>query len=423
MALPSIMRKLFRNDGYGPLLKPEIIPFASDLASNAADVGASTKWVKDLYGPAPLYAAPDGLPANDGLSSGSPVDIATALEKSAVRVHGRQEIHLAAGTYDDPVLVNSQDVEFILDGTVIFNKGIEVISGVLEIYRSNDSYTFTINNDGTHAIFVHYNSSFYTPISFSINVVGAYTGIRVINCSIAVFTAPVTITTNNINSTGVSVRNNSFVEFSDDLVFSGSAILSFVEVFSCAFFNTYGNITGGSTTVGGTAIYVTGSSVFGFNGSTKKLNVKSSAYNAILIDACSVGDFNGEVTSTNEGNNAGWLSTALAIGGWSYCLVRSKLYLKNTQKTGALLVADSGHFVHTGTVLNFNGREVATGTVVVRNNGVCRKNSSTVISGTVTTGKRYDVHDSGTLVFGVGANGIPGSTAGTVETATYSAYQ
>lgn len=49
MALPPLQRKLFRDNGYGPLLKPEIIPFTSDLTSDESDVAASTAWVRSFY--------------------------------------------------------------------------------------------------------------------------------------------------------------------------------------------------------------------------------------------------------------------------------------------------------------------------------------------------------------------------------------
>ena len=46
MALPAIFRRLFRDNGYSSLLKPEIIPFTTDASSNATNVAASTSWVR-----------------------------------------------------------------------------------------------------------------------------------------------------------------------------------------------------------------------------------------------------------------------------------------------------------------------------------------------------------------------------------------
>ena len=210
MALPSIMRKLFRNDGYGPLLKDEIIdrhisiqdwssthdypvytlvrgsdglPYWSVAQSGPSTAGAkdptaddgsywvyisTQQWVLDNIAPNTLYLdAVNGSDSNGGLTESDPLQTFAAAQakltglKSYANNSNYVRLVLLPGNYGNVIYEGNQCPPLWFD----FRAGASVsqlrVTGSTQVqvtgnatFNSNDSYAWQLYAGSNTYLFV-----------------------------------------------------------------------------------------------------------------------------------------------------------------------------------------------------------------------------------------------------------------------------
>lgn len=363
MALPNIMRRLFRNDGYGPLLKPEIIPFVSDLASNAADAAASTEWVKDIV-VAPVYVDPAGSDTNDGMSSASAVKtFAKALEiASTLPSAGGYDAYIiaASGNYTDSFSIGkSKRCLFELKGNIS-------LTGNIFLFESSKLF-----------------------------ITGNYT---------------ITITPSDVNKAAVSVENFSILYIIGNISISGGSCSNFINAST----NSYLFITGtvlanGSPTDYGFRLFENSKAYF-FGAVTITDN---STIATIIITSVSSAHFLAHLNITSSStssvvsvsNNSSFFINGISIVSTSATIFISVSY-------GLAYLYGQKYFAGV----------VSTAVIQAIHNGWVEYITPSSATGSVK-GKRYNVNTGSVIsVHGGGANAIPGTVAGTTTSASYGYY-
>lgn len=411
MALPSIMRKLFRNDGYGPLLKPEIIPFASDLASNAADVATSTEWVKTLVEGRMYVDSVNGDDGNDGFSPETPKKtINSALETNCLN------LSIAAGTYNENLVLRGPNA-FSLTGNVTLNGYLMVTDfSSLFLYCQNDAdYTLTINCDvsGKRSLTVNNGSKcgIYAKIVISTGS-SANNSIRVSNNSYCEIGYSLSISHLSTNEDVIQCLVSSFLILSDDVNISGSAA-NVLRMWNFSDFVCYGNFYADSCTPSGCGININVNCSIYFG---RSCEVKGSSFGLLLESNCT-GVFVSDTFTTIKNIGSGIVAGVYRNSSLLFDVSSGKnIYLESYNNTSSICVECSvGSFVMFWGSGTYHFRGNYNKVIQSANNGIVNISASAVLTGTAT-GKRYDVwNNSQIYVDGKGVNRIPGSTAGTVK--------
>lgn len=419
MALPSIMRKLFRNDGYGPLLKPEIIPFTADLASNEADVAASTGWVKDAIALRTVYVnASSGSDSNDGLTQAHAVkSIAQALQIASGFFDsqaGLCELVVAGGTYTDNINLHFRSILIRLTGNVTLNGFIDVVdSSVLYI---TGQYTLTVNATSSlnvnTGIYVHALSYLACDSTLVLNTSGLRFGISV-SSGYIYFGYAVTLSISNADYAIYSSRNG-HAYFKEKVTISGNSLKTGIHTIylSSVYFNSgvdetvaptsfslYSTsksfvIVHGNSTLRNT-IHVTMESFLGFYDFTSLKLYRVGSANLIDAQYLSMVD----VTSANGNITVSYGTNTSGRGFNATDGSRFYFYCNSIAFSGTIGI---NVYASYQSAIDIPSRVSLTGSV---------------------TGKRYSATYSSIIETGNrGANIIPGSTAGSADAATFSIY-
>lgn len=449
MALPSLLTKLYQNGGYGPKLKPEIIPFASSILSDSALDVASTQWVREAIGFTPLYVdGANGSDSNDGTTQATAVKtIGQALSLVTDHLGQRPIIYIAAGTYVEDVLLSGQTVIFELQGNVAVTGNVTVREGSGLFVRG--SYTFSVN--GSFYVAVVSFAYFTCDATFSRS---EFNTIDISEKSYVAFLGSVSVTNNNgicciflINSGSLYcaqtlnliannatdclvVQRSSNARLVDGISMSGSGVSFGIQVIDCSSFESTGAVTIPKNLVSSACVRLSGSSAFRLNGGNSVFHGSiSNADSVVRVDSGSYFAIDGSAKLTIGVNYTGsgnlW---ALTVRGNSnfYIFGTSNLTFSfgSSAKTKYLIVVQVGgsFMAHSDAILNFGTGTVGTCTVTATTNGVIDIHNSASVSGSIT-GKRYLVDDGGIIyVHGSGANRIPGTTAGSATSVSYGYY-
>ena len=463
--LPPLQRKLFRNDGYGPLLKPEIIPFASDLASDDGSVAASTEWVKDLA-LAPVYLDQSGDDANDGMSAASAVrtfskavDIGKSLLQQGIR------IVVSGGSYSDL----RKDIDHT---TVILDlQGAVTFSGDIYLFRNSvlyitGAYTFTATGDyradAGSCIYADcgswshngsiggVNSSclvFYCPVSItsnaktaslyasnccsircadtiSINATDAVYAIMLHSGSSLYLVDTLTITATSVSNSVIDLSFNcSFICSADaqTLSISGSNNYSAIRCNDCSFISIDCGLTISKCISGAESVAIFGGSVFLlakpskiYGGPSETITISGNSYVRFSPGVGNSIDLEPSTASTNIcvldscsslSVPKGWLKIIGHSGGNACALslnLNSEANLAGYNVSGSFTVVTS----------------------VMRNSFLNIPANANVIN--LATGTRYQARDAGCIEINgnsAGQGRLPGnSSGGTVESAKFSYY-
>ena len=408
MALPSIMRKLFRNDGYGPLLKPEIIPFASDLASNGAEA-ATTEWVKSIPD-VEIYLNPNGDDTNDGLSSSTAVKtFSKALELSRSFVANTVRLNVAPGTYNGGfTLKRSYPCVYVyLFGDVTINGQVLVYQNCLLFYTDESvGSVATLSVNATTFEFIQH-SAFCAHSQ----------GFVYVEANLNVSCGSSTVTYNNI----VACLYGSVLLLNGNLTVSGFAS----HGISCWDNSTIklNNVNfGNSGNISGVCVYITRGSVFVGDNITQTSIVKSGgfsvagdsyldatsfvAFGSVEVNACSVVRIS-TLSVSGAGNSLVEISHAAYINCGS-------LTITNTGTSAHAI----GVYYNSSAVirqyLKISGSYTGYITITASIGFFWLYSSATVVNN--ATGLRYAAGDLCKIqVDGGGANRLPGNAAGSVS--------
>ena len=390
-----------------------------------SDKLATTQWVQDAFGPAPIYVdAANGSDSNDGLTIGTAVQtISHALQMGFDRTGQAALIYIAAGTYTENIVLSQKSVSVTLLGNVALNGYINLTNSSFVVEES--TYTFSISNSDTSA---------------PLGSLGAYRG------SIALFKCPVSISVNALVS-AISSYVVSVVYFSSTLSISLSGG---DRVFGCH--DCSSMVFGDAVSIAGTCdshlIDNFNSSSMYFAGSFSCSNgVLASSQVPIRCRSNSSISFAGAFELYYSVNSADYLiyiyiNSSVRFSG------ATKLYFKpasgvsvvyassnsNVSFDGASLsiefsnVSDSIRVLKCSSIiigtasLDFSGA-ASLSTVTVGRNAYFEIGYATTVTGTVTGARRYTVSMAGVLnVEGAGENRIPGASAGYVNTAAFGYY-
>lgn len=432
MSLPSIMRKLFRNDGYGPLLKPEIIPFASDLSSKDGSVAASTEWVKDLA-TASVYVSPAGDNANDGMSAGSAVQtIAKAVQIARTLPQDRIEIVVSGGSYSGDVDIPTTNIILQLQGDV-------TISGIVRIYRTSSVLVYGAFDLSINGRLIVEQSSFLGAFNLNISVV--YSGATSLAVTDSTFYSHANIAATGASADFVSFIGRSVVMVVNNATFTltanGSITDCALAISESSYLRCQGLFTlNGTSCKDGVVITSASNAVFDGGHDIKNIlsgNCFSVEYKSFLGIGGSCSAYGYSYLVMREGSCAeiynGASLVANSVGGGdaffsvlrhSTLTVLGSLTLSTTVAKTCVAAYDSGYVLFQGGNVSISG---TWGTIVSSgDNSVINIVPSVTFSGS-PTGKRYNVsYGSIVNVNGSGANRIPGTTAGTADSAHYAMY-
>ena len=407
MALPILMRRLFRNDGYGPLLKPEIIPFAAGLASGESDEAASTQWVRDLAA-APVYLSPSGSDSNDGMTPSTPVQ--TFAKAAQIAKNLPQDIvtlSVAAGTYTGNLDIRTQSLRIELGGSVTLNGTVNVEAGYVEVYGSG---TLTIACSGTvYAVRLIGGSTIDFKCAVAVNAaVSGDVFICQYNCNLY-FNSTLSITSDADGS--AFYVSQSYCEFFDAVSISGTKVARIVLGLnnSGVVFDKGVSVTDIVTSEG---IHIEGNSLCYLttpSGSASAIRDGSSAYGTILVYSGSAMFFSGAGTCSIYHKGQSWGSCIIAQEG--VVVVNSNLslnssacasFISSTNRSDVRLETGSCSFSGAATDGTVNCNFVSVLTIMY---GVTLSGSP--------TGPRYTVSWNSTIFTqSAGPNRIPGSVEG-----------
>ena len=422
MALPNIMRRLFRNDGYGPLLKPEIIPFASDLSSKDGSVAASTEWVKNLAVAHVYVDAANGSDSNGGFSaSDATATIGKALEIAFGKDSQHAVLHIAGGSYTENIELMQQQLDIVLLGNVSITGYIALESSSLFIDETENTLSISHSSASNPAISIMDASEVHCGCSISISELKYHA----INCygSNAWFTRDVSITVSNSAVYVINVHDNGFVHVSGNVTVGGSSLGGGVFYL----FNGASIWIGGSCTCAQglmnnntSFIAATVSSMITISGvATAYSSTTSRCAYFVNVSRSSVVSFPGGANLYHKPTSG---------NGTLYCSSNSVIYVNNSlniQVSNISSIIDSrrsSYIMLEGGPITLSG-SITYCTANVSTNGVLQIPSDATVSGTVTGARRYSVSTGGMIaVDGAGANRIPGASAGYVNSANYGYY-
>lgn len=409
---------------------------------------ASTAWVREAIGYTPLYVdGTSGSDANDGTSQATAVKtLGQAIALSEKHLGQRPKIYVAAGTYAEDIVLYGRNIMLELQGNV-------TLIGMLTVRENSSfvvdgSYTFAV--DGPTYIAVTSFLYFICDVSLSCST-SAYT-IAAHEKSYVAFGGACSITNNNgsgcvslLNGSGLYSTNilnliangatrvfaayrGSNARLVAGLSASGSGANTGIGIADCSTFESTGAITIPSGLISTYAFRVSGSSSARLDGGNSEIHGPSSDSSSIIrVDSCSffAVDQGAKLTVHVDYTGAGSL-WAVAIRGSSCFYIFSSSNLSfsfaNSATAKYLIVAYNGMFLaEGGSTIDFGTGSVTT-TITSDYNGLIDISNTATVTGTIT-GKRYAADYGGMIyVHGSGANRIPGTTAGTVTSATYGYY-
>lgn len=425
MALPNIMRRLFRNDGYGPLLKPEIIPFASDLSSKDGSVAASTEWVKNLAVAHVYVDAANGSDSNGGFSaSDATATIGKALEIAFGKDPQHAVLHIAGGSYTENIELTQQDVSVTILGNVSLNGYINLIGSSFIIEDS--TYTFSVSNSdastsyGTIGAWRNSLLMFNCPVSVTasayIQVFACY------NTSVIGFSSTLSVSVSNTGR--VFVCHDSSQIFSNgDVSVTGSFTSNLLEVFgnSSVYFNGKVTCASGLFTGSNFPINCRYSSVIVFTDIVTIYSTTSTSCNYLVyIHENSTIAFNGAVNLYFKPTSG--ISAIAVINNSNLIFQGTAVKIEVANTSDILRVISCSCALIYPTSLNLSGN-ISYSTVNVQNQSYMLLDNATTVTGTVTGARRYTVIGGSQInVEGAGANRIPGASAGFVNSSNYGYY-
>jgi hypothetical protein len=420
MALPSLVRKIFENDGYGPKLKSSIIPFAASLAADGAGDVASAEWLKDLA-VAPVYLASGGSDANSGLSPDAPVgSFAKAIEIGSSLPQQKFKIVVSAGTYTENVEIYDIFAVIELAGNVTLSGSIKAYDSILHIRESSSDSLFTITG-----YLCLYNVDCIIRVALSVG--SEFNNVRPIDISTnsyCSFNKSVTVNaSNDLYAVVVGYCSSAF--FKGAFTVSGTSIGSAVAVWnlsSCIFQNGI-NVT--ATNITNVPIRCEAESHLVINGS---IYIPSfTAYACVYCSTNSYISIVGSLTVTKKSASSYFIYSdrgsyiEVSFSGTSVFTADSgNIYTFFYANNGSVLALGTS----SGAVVKLTGT-VTWGTALSTYLSFLQVNPSISFSGSSVTGKRYNVHHCAVIdsTSSGGPNVFPGSTAGTVESATYGVYR
>lgn len=417
MALPILMRRLFRNDGYGPLLKPEIIPFAAGLASSESDAAASTLWVKDLAA-APVYLSPSGSDSNDGMTAASAVR--TFAKAAQIAKNLPQDIvtlSAAAGTYTGNLDIRTQSLRIELAGNVSFNGTINVEAGYVEVYGPG---ALAVSCSGTEYA-VRLIGGAAVDFKCAVSVDAAVSGdvfVCQYNCNLY-FNSTLSITANADGS--AFYVSQAYCEFFDAVSISGTKVARIVLGLnnSGVVFDKGVSVTDIVTSEG---IHIEGNSLCYLttpSGSASTVRDGSSAYGTILVYSGSAMFFSGAGTCSVYHKGQSWGSCIRAHEG--VVIVNSNLSLTAAACESFIASGNRSDVrLETGSC-SFSGA-ASEGTVNCNFVSMMTIMPGVTLSGS-PTGHRYSVSWNSTIFTQTaGPNRIPGSADGHPYTELFGLY-
>ena len=426
MGLPALFQKLFQNDGYGPKLKPSIVPFAASLASSSPDDVASASWVRSNYDAVPVFVdAANGDDSNDGLALGTAVEtIGRALEISFSHAGQNASLHIAAGTYAESISLSQKVVSVTLLGNVTLNGYLDLISSSFIVEES--TYTFSVTCSAAsvpNAVLSAFRNSlllFNCPVS--VTVTSNITCISSYNASAICFTHELNVSVTNSGRV-FGCHDSSMFFFAGAVTVTGSKPSYLIDCFatSSMYFGSSFTCSNGVLTNTAVPIRCRYNSTISFTGNTTiygPTNVGCVYLIQVYVNASI--SFSGSTTKLYFKPTSG--TSLLYLYGNSYASLSGSVEMEFSGIRDAIR-AYSGSVVEIdATSLKLNG-SISYSTVTVNSNSYMSIDSSTSISGTVTGARRYTVGPCALLnVDGAGANRIPGASAGYVNSGAFGYY-
>lgn len=441
-------------------------PYAKTMGLAAKSTAlATTEWVKDLAG-AIVYVSPSGNDSNDGLTSSTPVKTLAQASIIAKRSPGTQKsfarISLAAGSYSGALINSAGFLLFRMEGDISITGDINIEDNA-SVFFDGPSYNLTISGN----VYVATGSSLLCNASTwtqtgSIDVV-RFSSIRItgtasvtnsdsfaIRCSMlseADFSGNASLTVSNsslpafyalgssscrflgnlsVVANGVSGYSaieihSSSLEVAGKVTVSGSSSAGCISCIYNSYFFVSGGIDASTTTQNGPALTISFESFAiirgdcNFDSATNTGRVISLNCGSLLSD---LGTDTMKLTARSGGGvllevNNGRITASCGIQFISATGISSSraIYVYNC---GVAQFLASSEFSVSGTYTAY----------VVQSGGCSMLEVATTksVSGT-PTGQRYYADRGGQInVGGAGANRLPGTVAGSVNSGSFGYY-
>ena len=397
------------------------VPMLTPPLGDKSNKTATTEWVKNLVSSSVYVDASAGDDSNDGLTAGTAVksiskglDIISKLPSAS---NAPIVLNIEAGTYTDDVDIENALLTIQLSGNVTINGFVGVHRAASVTIEAPSGDSLTINTSGEEECFAVYDeSNAFINCNLVLQATSTDDVIVVSYNSVCFINGDLNIAGNSVSVAAVYVQTNCYLRVNGAVDIQGSNILKGVRAFNSVFVNLNGGLTESS-----------GITAQAFDiGNSSRVSVAGNcvAYGSVNCVSCSSLSFDSyDTLSFNRiGNsdlfNANFYSTIDINGGNNGSQVTLNL---GSQTAGRCF------YVAVGSFFNFSPKTAAfsgsCGTVAfVLSRGILSIDGSASISGTVN-GKRYDCLYYGYIYTGgAGANRIPGSTAGTVNSTTYGYY-
>lgn len=383
------------------------------LADKSA-MGATTEWVKDLA-VAPVYLDPAGSDSNDGMTAATAVQtFAKAVQVAKGLPQIAAYIVVAAGSYSGDVAFDALRCVVDLQGNVAVSGDVAATADSRLYIKGN--FTFSISG----SLILSEGSSFYSATNVKITTADKDRCIDASGANIKI-DGTLSVVANDVSGSAVQISNSSAV-FNGNVDISGSSYNGGVVITRSSMmeFNGYlkvnnSNNDGGSGpgvsvldgsharfNSGGNAIHGIGSYIYGLSLSTNSscsfygsVSIRSNSTTgiAVFVDNCSDALFSADTVIDcpaygRMAVNCSSCSCCIFLGSYT-------LEIAGTWSDQCFLSIDNALIY---VALGFNVT-----------------NSS--------AGQRYYVTRGAQInVGGAGANRIPGSTAGVVDSGSYGFY-
>ena len=403
-------------------------PGLGDKSASAA----TTEWVKDLA-TASVYVSPAGDDANDGMSAGNAVQtIAKAVQIAKTLPQDRIEIVVSGGSYSGDVDIPSINIILSLQGDV-------TVSGIVRIYRSSIVLVYGAFDLSINGRLIVEQSSFLGAFNLSISVV--YSGSTSLAVTDSTFYSHANIAVTGSNADFVSFVGRSVVMLVNNATFTLTANGSITDCALSITENSYLRCQGLFTLNGiscKNGVTISLASNANFDGGHNIQNILSGncfnvEYKSFLGIGGSCSAYGYSYLVMREGscaeiydrssltaNSTGGSDAFFSVVRHSTLTVLGSLTLSTTVAKTCVASYDSGVVLFQGGNVSISG---TWGTIVSSgDNSVINIVPSVTFSGS-PTGKRYNVSYGGIVnVNGSGVNRIPGTTAGTADSAHYAMY-